>query len=41
MMKAAGDIREWRVLVRPAGTVEVKVATLEKSVGEISWSWAP
>ncbi len=41
MLKAAGDIREWKVLVRRDGTVDVKVDTLETGVGEVSWSWAP
>lgn len=40
MMSAAGDLREWTVVVRPRGLVEVEMETLETGIGEVSWSWA-
>jgi hypothetical protein len=41
MMKAAGDLREWDVTVHRDGTVDVQMETLERGIGEVSWSWAP
>jgi hypothetical protein len=40
MMKAAGDLREWDIRVRPDGTADVQVETLERGIGEVTWSWA-
>jgi hypothetical protein len=40
MMSAAGDLREWSVLVRSDGTVKVDMKVLETGIGEVSWSWA-
>ena len=40
MMKDGGDLREWDIDVHPNGMVDVKMTTLETSIGEVTWSWA-
>ena len=41
IMRAAGDLREWDILVHRNGQVDVSIKTLETGVGELFWSWAP
>ena len=40
MMRAAGQLREWDVLVHRDGTVDVKMEILEDGIGDVSFSWA-
>jgi hypothetical protein len=39
-MRASGQLREWDVLVRRDGTVDVKMEILEDGIGELTFSWA-
>ncbi|MFQ5720250.1 MAG: hypothetical protein ACE5IK_11945 [Acidobacteriota bacterium] len=41
IMRSAGDLRQWRIMVHRDGTVQVDLQTLETGIGELYWSWAP
>ena len=40
-MRAAGDLREWDIIVHRDGQVDVDLKLLETGIGELFWSWAP
>ena len=40
-MRAAGDLREWDIIVHRDGQVDVDLQLLETGIGELYWFWAP